>query len=78
MSFADQIKKFSDNAKNEIEKKKKEVENNARNRLQELLLAEEMREIKSITLDADIGKFFDVDAPATVLKKLRKADLLKN
>lgn len=78
MSFSDQIKKFSDNAKNEIEKKKKEVENNARNRLQELLLAEEMREIKSIKLDADIGKFYDVDAPASVLEKLRKADLLKN
>ena len=76
MSFSDQIKKFSDNAKNEIEKKKKEVENNARNRLQELLL-EEVREIKSITLDADIGKFYDVDAPASVLEKLRKADLLK-
>lgn len=77
MSFSDQIKKFSDNAKNEIEKKKKEAENNARNRLQELLL-EEVREIKSITLDADIGKFYDVDAPASVLEKLRKADLLKN
>lgn len=77
MSFSDQIKKFSDNAKNEIEKKKKEAETNARNRLQELLL-EEVREIKSITLDADIGKFYDVDAPASVLEKLRKADLLKN
>lgn len=78
MSFSDQINKFSDNAKNEIEKKKKEVENNARNRLQELLLAEEMREIKSITLDTDIGKFYDVDAPASVLEILRNADLLKN
>ena len=76
MSFSDQIKKFSDNAKNEIEKKKKEVENNARNRLQELLL-EDVREIKSIKFDADIGKFYDVDAPASVLEKLRKADLLK-
>lgn len=77
MSFSDQIKKFSDNAKNEIEKKKKEVEINARNRLQELLL-DEVREIKSITLDADIGKFYDVDAPASVLEKLRKADLLRD
>lgn len=77
MSFSDQIKKFSDNAKNEIEKKKKEVEINARNRLQELLL-DEAREIKSITLDADIGKFYDVDAPASVLEKLRKADLLRD
>ena len=76
MSFSDQIKKFSDNAKNEIEKKKKEVENNARNRLQELLL-EDVREIKSIKFDSDIGKFYDVDAPASVLEKLRKADLLK-
>lgn len=77
MSFSDQIKKLSDNAKNEIEKKKKEVEINARNRLQELLL-DEAREIKSITLDADIGKFYDVDAPASVLEKLRKADLLRD
>lgn len=76
MSFSDQIKKFSDNAKNEIEKKKKEVEVNARNRLQELLL-DEAREIKSITLDADIGKFYDVVAPASVLEKLRKAGLLR-
>lgn len=77
MSFSDQIKKFSDNAKNEIEKKRKEVEINARNRLQELLL-DEVREIKSITLDADIGKFYDVDAPASILEKLRKADLLRD
>jgi len=77
MSFSDQISKFSDNAKNEIEKKRKEVEINARNRLQELLL-DEVREIKSITLDADIGKFYDVDAPASILEKLRKADLLRD
>lgn len=77
MSFSDQIQKFSDNAINEIEKKRRVVEINARNRLQELLL-DEVREIKSIALDADIGKFYDVDAPASVLEKLRKADLLRD
>lgn len=76
MGFEDQIKAFGDKAKKAMEAKKREVENNAKKILDDLL-GEEVSQIQSISLDADIGKFHSVVAPESILAKLREANLLK-
>lgn len=76
MGFEDQIKAFTDKTKKEMDEKVLEVEENAKKALHDLL-GEEISQIQSISLDADIGKFHSVDAPESVLAKLREADLLK-
>lgn len=76
MSFSDDIKKFTEKAKKGFEEAKEQLAINAKNRLQEVL-GDEADKIKSIKLDADVGKFYDVDAPESVLKKLRNEGLLK-
>ncbi|OGS98228.1 MAG: hypothetical protein A3F73_01855 [Gallionellales bacterium RIFCSPLOWO2_12_FULL_59_22] len=76
MGFEDQIKAFADKAKEAMEAKKLEVENNAKKALHDLL-GEDVSKIQSISLDADIGKFHSVVAPESILAKLREANLLK-
>lgn len=76
MEFDDQIKAFGNKAKEAMETKKREVENNAKKILHDLL-GEEVSQIQSISLDADIGKFHSVVAPESILAKLREANLLK-
>lgn len=76
MGFSDEINRFTDKAKETIEAKKREVEENAKKVLKDLL-GDDVSQIESIVLDADIGKFHSVVAPEGVLAKLREADLLK-
>lgn len=77
MGFGDQIKQFSSNAQKAMEQGKKQVEENAHKRLREILGADYSL-IKSIRLDADVGKFDAVDAPKEVVEKIRAAGLLKS
>jgi hypothetical protein len=76
MSFKDQIRTFCTKANEALEAKKREVENNAKKVLHDLL-GDEVSQIQSISLDADVGKFHSVVAPERVLAKLREANLLK-
>ena len=76
MGFEDQIKAFGDNAKEAMEAKKREVESNAKKVLHDLL-GDDVSQIQSISLDADIGKFHSVVAPESILAKLCEANLLK-
>lgn len=76
MGFEDQIKAFGDKAKEAMEAKKREVESNAKKVLHDLL-GDDVSQIQSISLDADIGKFHSVVAPESILAKLREANLLK-
>lgn len=76
MKFNDQVKAFTEKAKSQMDEKLKETEENAKNVLQEVL-GSDITQIKSIRLDADIGKFYSVDAPDFVIENLRQANLLK-
>jgi hypothetical protein len=76
MKFSDQVREFTDKAKCQLDEKLKEVEINAEKVLKELL-GDDISQIKSIRLDADIGKFYSVDASAVVIEKLRSANFLK-
>ncbi len=76
MGFSNDIKKFTEKAKKELEVKRKEAEENAEVVLRELL-GDDMLLIEEITLDTDVGKFYNVVAPQIVLDKLQEANLLK-
>lgn len=76
MDFGDQIKRFTENAKQQSEAQKKQVEQNAKQRLVEIL-GHDVALIKSIALDADIGKFYNIDAPQEVVDQLRIAGVVK-
>ena len=75
MSFSDQIKRFADDTKAKLGDVVKQVEANAQKRLHEVL-GDDVSLIKSIRLDADVGKFHAIDAPQSVIDRLRAADLL--
>ncbi len=77
MSFSDQIKRFADDTKAKLGDVVKQVEANAQKRLREVL-GDDVSLIKSIRLDADVGKFHAIDAPQSVIDRLRAADLLKD
>lgn len=77
MGFGDQIKKFTDAAKTSIDPQAKTVEANARAKLAELL-GDDISLIKSICLDADVGKFHSVDAPVSIVDRIHAAGLLKD
>ena len=77
MGFGDQIKKFANEAKAKLGEQVKEVEVNAKKRLDELL-GDDVSLIKSIRLDADVGKFHAIDAPQSVIDRLRAAGFLKD
>lgn len=76
MAFGDQIKRFAENAKQQMEAQKKQVEQNAKQRLAGIL-GDDVALIKSIALDADVGKFYNIDAPQEVLDRLRSAGVVK-
>lgn len=77
MDFGNQIKTFTDAAKEAINPQVKIVEANARAKLGELL-GDDISLIKSIRLDADVGKFHAVDAPASIVDRIHAAGLLKD
>lgn len=76
MAFGDQIKRFTENAKQQLEDQKKQVEQNAKQRLIEIL-GDDIALIKSIAMDADVGKFYDIDAPQAIIDRLRSAGVVK-
>jgi hypothetical protein len=76
MAFGDQIKRFTENAKQQMDAQKKQVEQNAKRRLVEIL-GDDVALIKSIALDADVGKFYNIDAPQEVVDRLRSAGVVK-
>ena len=76
MSFSDDIKKFNETAKKAMEAKEREVQENAKKALIDVL-GDDASLIEGISLDADTGKFHSVVAPERVLAKLHEANLLK-
>ena len=76
MKFSDQINNFTDKAKVGMEQAQQEVIANAKQRLGDVL-GDDASLIKSIKLDADVGKFYDIEAPEAVLDKLRAAGLVR-
>lgn len=77
MSFADQVKSFTDKAKEKMEEAQKQVIENAKLRLVEIL-GKDAQLITSIKLDTDVGKFYDIAAPSHVLEKLRASGLVRD
>ena len=73
MGFGDQIKQFAHDSKKKMDQVQTE---NAHKRLREIL-GNDYPLLKSIRLDANVGKFYAVDAPEEVIEKIRAADLLK-
>ena len=76
MGFADQIKAFTGKVNDALDAKKLDTESDAKKILLETL-GEDASLIESISLDADVGKFYDVVAPEHVVAKLRAANLLR-
>ncbi|MCE3606565.1 hypothetical protein LXA47_23600 [Massilia sp. P8910] len=76
MGFADEVKKFTGTAKAKLVDAQKQVEMNAKQRLLEVL-GDDVGLIKSIKLDMDVGKFYEIDAPVEVVERLRAADVVK-
>lgn len=77
MKFGDQIKNFAESAKEKIDAQVQDLEQRAKAKLHELL-GDDVALVKSISLDADVGKFHLVDAPQSVVDRIRAAGLLKD
>lgn len=77
MGFGDQIRRFTDDAKAKLDAQVEVVRASAEKRLHELL-GDDVSLISSIRLDADVGKFYAVDAPQSVIDRLRAAGLMKD
>ena len=73
MGFGDQINQFAYDSKKKMDQVQQE---NTHKRLREIL-GNDYPFLKSIRLDADVGKFYAVDAPEEVIEKIRAAGLLK-
>jgi hypothetical protein len=76
MSFSDSIKTFVDKATASLEDQKARVAENAKRVLSETL-GQDAGLIRGIVLNADTGKFHDIDAPEHVIQKLREAKLVE-
>ena len=74
MGFGDQINQFAYDSKKKMDQVQKV---NAHKGLREIL-GNDYPLLKSIRLDADVGKFYAVDAPEEVIEKIRAAGLLKS
>ena len=75
MSFSKDINKFVQTTKKTMEEMASESEERTNNKLREIL-GDNFNEIKTITFDAELGKFRDVDAPEFIKEKLRQENLL--
>lgn len=76
MAFGDQVKRFTEKAKLQLEDVKKQVEANAKQRLVDIL-GDDVGRIRGIKLDTDIGKFYDIDAPEEIIERLRSSGVVK-
>lgn len=77
MGFADDVKKWTDARKAEMDDAISQVKANAERRLQEVL-GEDVTKITGGVFDAATGKFYDMQAPVDVLEKMRQANLLRD
>jgi hypothetical protein len=76
MGFSDSIKAFIENeAKPAMDRQVERVKENAREVLAETL-GEDFALVRKIYINADIGKFYDIEAPEHVIQKLRDANLV--
>ncbi len=76
MGFGDQVKNFVDKTKAQLDEAQQQVAANAKQRLAEILDDEAVL-ITSIKLDADLGKFYDIEAPTEIIARLRAAGVVK-
>lgn len=76
VGFGDQVKNFADKAKAQLDQAQQQMAENAKQRLVEIL-GDDAALISSIKLDADIGKFYEIEAPIEVITRLRAAGVVK-
>ncbi|WP_414608880.1 hypothetical protein [Stenotrophomonas pavanii] len=76
MDFSEDLDAFAAEQKKRIEEMLRLTEENARSVLVELL-GEGVNTITAIRLNADTGKFYDVQAPTGIVEALRSAGLLQ-
>ena len=77
MGFADDVKKWTDSTKEKMNEAANQVQKNAEVRLNELP-GEDIKKITGGVFDVATGKFYDMQAPADVLEKMRQANLLRD
>jgi len=75
MGLPDSVKDFTEKAKALLDERVARVTENAKKVLAETL-GDDVALVRSIVLNADVGKFYDIDAPEHVIQKLRDADLV--
>lgn len=75
MGFSDSIRDFAEKTTALLEEQKARVAENAKKVLVETL-GDDVALVRKIALNADIGKFYDIEAPEHVIQKLRDADLV--
>jgi hypothetical protein len=75
MGFSDSVKDFTEKAKALLEERKARVTENAKKVLAETL-GDDFSLVRSIALNAEVGKFYDIDATEHVIQKLRDANLV--
>jgi len=77
MSFSSDIKKFADKVKDQNRQAQEQAKQNLRGRLEEVL-GPDAQLVKGITLDTDVGKIAEIDAPPDVVDRLRAVGLMKD
>lgn len=75
MTMIKDINEFVARERGKLEDQKRQLEERAKQRLVEVL-GGDIRLVKAIALDADVGKFFDIDAPPEIIDRLRSAGLI--
>jgi hypothetical protein len=75
MGFSDSVKDFAEKTTALLEEQKARLAENAKKVLAETL-GDDVALVKSASLNADIGKFYDIEAPEHVIQKLRDANLV--
>lgn len=77
MSFSNQIEKFVKTTQDKLGHMSAAVETNAVRKLREIL-GEDVTLIKEGAYDKSLGKFHSIDAPQSVIDRLRDAGVLKD
>ena len=76
MTMSKGINEFVERQKLQLEEQQRQLQETAKQRLFEVL-GNDVGLVKGIALDADVGKFFDIDAPQEVVDRLRAAGLVR-
>lgn len=77
MSFGNQLKKFAEMTTEQMRAASAEDEARAKQTLRDIL-GEDVLLIKDVTYDQSLGKFYAIDAPQSVIDRLRDAGVLKD